>query len=297
MTVAMHLHSHYSDGEDSPAILCEKLIQTCAKAGTLCDHDTIKGTREFQSRAKTAGIETIASLELSTVHNGTHNFHLLVLGYDPSKTELIEEGLQKNQAALNWCFDEIITAVNNAYGINFAIEKYRKAMNRAGQINFTLPLFKYLTNIRGYDPTEVGKVFYQSNSPTGRLISSGKLMSLEEGMNFIKSIGATPFFAHPGYFARYSLDTEGSTKEQLENAFELMLDLGLKGAEYYYPYPLDNPRAMYFAEESRRLIEKFGLWKLSGSDFHGTFKTNYCGISMPGMYFEDFLKLKKFCER
>jgi hypothetical protein len=121
-------------------------------------------------------------------------------------------------------------------------------------------------------------------------------MTVEEGMAFIKEIGATPVLAHPGFFAEYSISQKG-TEKQLEKLFETLMDLGLKGAEYYYPYP-EKPEIQFFAEVSNRFIKKHReLWRLSGSDYHGSYKTNPCGIAMPGMSLEEFQRFKSFCER
>jgi hypothetical protein len=294
--IALHTHSHHSDGKDTVEELVYAMDAARVKAAVLSDHDNVGGVEEFQTRTIAIGIESMTCFELSTCYEKNHYIHILAYGFDLEKYELVREGLEKNCQAHNECFGETISDVNESLGLDLTTEFVREKTKRAGKTNFTFPLFKHLIENLGFPPELVAKIIFGKSSPMRRLLSSGKLMTLEEGMVFIKKIGATPVLAHPGFFTEYSVNQKGAEK-QLEKLFETLIDLGLKGAEYYYPYP-DKPEIQFFADISKRIIEKHReLWKLSGSDYHGGYKTNACGIAMPGMSLEEFRKFKNFCER
>jgi hypothetical protein len=295
-TIAIHLHTNYSDGEKDTAGLIQTLVEAKVEGACLCNHDTSEGTEEFQAATRDTGIESISGIEVSTCLNETFCIHVLAIGFDPKKITQIEKGLQRNCTAYNRYFEEVLVDVNKTFHIELTTEKIRQITNRKGRANFTLPLTNHLINTLNFPFPAVRQAIFGHHSPVWRLLSRGELMTLEEGMNFISEIGATPIFAHPGFFSRYSMEGKATIK-QLQAAFELMIDLGLKGAEYHYPYPEDDPKVTYFANEAKRLIEKYNLRRISSSDYHGNYAPKARGVSMPGMTFGEFLKLKHLCER
>jgi hypothetical protein len=293
--VALHLHSNHSDGGSTINEVVKKLSEEDIEIAALCDHDGISGVVHFQAATEKVGIKSITGFELSTCYLKRFYVHILAYGFDIRKRAPIEAALRKNWQAHDDCFDETLEMINKKLKLHLTKEEIRQVTNRTGNTNFTFPIFQHLKNL-GFDSAKLWQLIYrEEKSPMNQLLLKGKLMTTEEGMEFITSIGATPVFAHPGFFAKYSLSGEGTTK-QLERLFEIMAELGLKGAEYFYPYP-EEPKIMPFIEASRRLTKKHGLWELSGSDYHGSYKTNDCGIAMPGLPLAEALEFKSFCER
>ena len=293
--VALHLHSTYSDGGHTVNELVEELTGNSVKIAALCDHDEIGGVKYFKDATEKVGIKSIPCFELSTCYAKRFYVHILAYGFDIRKRAFIETALRKNWQAHDDCFDETLEMINKKLRLHLTKEEIRQITNRMGNANFTFPVFHHLNNNLGFDSAKLWELIYRDEkSPMNQLLLKGKLMTTEEGMEFITSIGATPVFAHPGFFAKYSLSGEGTTK-QLERLFEIMVELGLKGAEYFYPYP-EEQKIMPFIEASRHLTKKHGLWELSGSDYHGSYKTNNCGIAMPGLSLAKALEFKSFCE-
>jgi len=85
--VDLHLHSTCSDGADSPAEVVEHAKGHGLAAITLTDHDTTAGLAEAGDAARTAGIEFLNGVEISTLY-GHHSIHILGLGIDPACPEL-----------------------------------------------------------------------------------------------------------------------------------------------------------------------------------------------------------------
>jgi hypothetical protein len=121
-------------------------------------------------------------------------------------------------------------------------------------------------------------------------VLQGLYLSAQEAMEFIKSAGGKAVLAHPGMFSTYTV-AGGTSVRDFEELFFFLVDLGLSGIETYYPnHTLEQTE--YF----ENLALRCRLWKTVGSDYHGEYKPN-CGMSMPGMSYEDFLRFKDFCER
>lgn len=296
MCVALHIHSNYSDGKNTPAELVRKMAAIGVDGASLSDHDTIEGLGEFSAIAGNFGLETLNCFELSTHYQNKFYIHILAYGFDLDKADLIRKTLEKNRQAHNACFEETLAEANRALDLDLTVEQFRQATDRRGSINFTLPLFVHLTKTMEQDEQKTRKALFGMSSPMRRLLTSGNLMSLEEGMCFLCKIGATPVLAHPGFFSRYSLNGNG-TAEELEQMLHKLMSMGMKGIEYYYPYP-DDPGVRFFADVAQNFANrKPTLWKLSGSDFHGSYKINSCGIAMKGMSLANFHKFKNFCER
>lgn len=76
--IDLHLHTTASDGESTPA----DLVRAAATAGivtlAVTDHDTLAGLPAVGDAARLAGIEAIAGVEVTAVHDG-RDVH--VLGY------------------------------------------------------------------------------------------------------------------------------------------------------------------------------------------------------------------------
>ena len=119
--VAMHLHSSYSDGSQSP----EKLVEQAKKAGVgaaaLRDHDTIEGINKFLFLAKGAGLEVISGLEFfgcwESPSGNRHSIHFLVYVYKEQSVEGIMAGLEKNRRVLQRSFDLALSLIEEYFSI------------------------------------------------------------------------------------------------------------------------------------------------------------------------------------
>ena len=76
--VNFHLHSNYSDGEQTPEALASKLSLAGVSFTALTDHDTIEGLPRFQKASKKRGVSSLPGVELTTWFKGSE---LHILGY------------------------------------------------------------------------------------------------------------------------------------------------------------------------------------------------------------------------
>ena len=289
--VGMHVHSSVSDGKDRPSVLIQKAVQEGLSAVCLTDHDLYDGIEEFQAEAKISGIETISAMEVSAHWQNRSYVHLLAYGIDlPRKAPLLQEKLGKNREAHNRTYEEIMKRVFLRYSVNFPRETIKEKIGQLGPINFAMPTIRFLENHLGLEKGEFRRTAYEGRYTFEDRVLKGHYLSVHEAMELIESAGGKAVLAHPGTFPIYTVAGEATVKD-FENLFFLLVDLGLSGIETYYPTH-DREQTEYFEE----LAMRCSLWKTAGSDYHGEYKPN-CGLSMPGMSYEDFLRFKDFCEK
>jgi 3',5'-nucleoside bisphosphate phosphatase len=88
--IDLHTHSRASDGTQTPT----ELVAAARAAGldvlAITDHDTAAGWDEAVDAARSAGIELVRGMEISTSHRG-HSVHLLAYLPDPTYPPLVAE--------------------------------------------------------------------------------------------------------------------------------------------------------------------------------------------------------------
>ncbi len=289
--VGMHVHSSISDGKDSPAVLIKKSVQEGLSAVCLTDHDLYHGINEFQAEAKKYDLQTLPAIEVSAHWQNRSYVHLLAYGIDfPRKELLLKEKLEKNWEAHNETYDEIMKRLVMHFSVNFSRKVIKEKIGQLGPINFAMPTIRFLEGHLGLEKGEFKRLAFDNRYTFENAVLQGLYLSVEEAMEFIESAGGKAVLAHPGMFSTYTIAGAANVKD-FEKLFFLLVDLGLAGIETYYPNH-DREQTAYFED----LALRCSLWKTAGSDYHGEYKPN-CGLSMPGMSYEDFLRFRDFCER
>ena len=289
--VGMHIHSCVSDGKDRPSVLIGKAVQGGLSAVCLTDHDLYHGIDEFQTEAGKYDLKTIPAMEVSAHWQNRSYVHLLAYGIDfPGKELLLRESFGKIGKLTMEMYDEIMKRLVVCYSVNFSRETIKKKIGQLGPINFVLPTIRFLEGYLGIEKGEFKRFAFDNRYTFENPVLQGLYLSVEEAMELIKSAGAKAVLAHPGMFSTYTI-AGGTSVEDFEELFFFLVDLGLSGIETYYPNHA-REQTEYFEELALRCC----LWKTAGSDYHGEYKPN-CGMSMPGMSYEDFLRFKDFCER
>ena len=81
ITVNMHCHSNFSDGQFSPEELANILSENKVQVASLTDHDTIEGLPVFRNTLRERGIGFISGIELSALSEWGE-IHLLGYNFD-----------------------------------------------------------------------------------------------------------------------------------------------------------------------------------------------------------------------
>jgi hypothetical protein len=289
--VAMHIHSCYSDGKDTPEKLIDKAVAENISAICLTDHDVFQGLGEFQCLAGRKNLITLPAMEVSSCWENRTYVHILAYGIKYVENEtLLKNKLHRNLDAHNDNTMEILKRFALHYRGTISPKAVKQRIGQLGPILFPMPTMRFLDKFAGLENGEYWRVAFNNRPTYEDLILKGRYMDVADAMKLIKSVGGKAVWAHPGLFSTYTVKG-GSGKRDFLKLLELLVDLGLSGLEVFYPSH-SKEQTEYFDS----LGGHYGLWKTAGSDFHGEYKTYSCGMSMPGMDFENFMRFKNFCE-
>lgn len=95
--VDFHLHSNFSDGDQTPEAIAAWLASTGVRFAALTDHDTLESWPRFADALKKRSLACLPGLELTTYLDG-RDLHLLAYGFDPQHPDLLATLLSLRQA-------------------------------------------------------------------------------------------------------------------------------------------------------------------------------------------------------
>ncbi len=103
ITVNLHTHTLFSDGELSPESLAANLAHAGARYVALTDHDTLEGLPRFEEALKKRGLACLPGVELTTWfspqgEDSERELHLLGYGFDPQHPDLLATLASMRQA-------------------------------------------------------------------------------------------------------------------------------------------------------------------------------------------------------
>ena len=258
MTVDLHIHTTYSDGQFSPREIIEMAREMKLEAVAITDHDTVKGLEESLYWGEKYKLEVIPGCEFCVQHLGKW---LHLLGYF---VDFEDEGLRGlcDQIELDRS-DGLDKQINKIQQGGFYLEKGKVLENNSH------PMYDSFVNAIFADPRNKENPILQSYVGRENMIISfcqdwiipGKKLNspqfIPEAVDVIKIIvasGGVPILAHPGY----PLDI---------NENYVIDDLGehnLAGLEVFTSWHNKEQEAHYlhYCQEKKILMT-------SGSDFHG----------------------------
>jgi len=95
--VNFHLHSNFSDGDQTPEAIAAGLAAAGVRYAALTDHDTLESWPRFEDSMKKRGLACLPGVELTTSLDG-RELHLLGYGFDPRHPDLLATLLELRQA-------------------------------------------------------------------------------------------------------------------------------------------------------------------------------------------------------
>jgi predicted metal-dependent phosphoesterase TrpH len=253
-------HSRHSDGELSAA----EVVRAAAEAGVellaLTDHDTVDGVEEALAEARRAGIRLVPAAELSAVHGGREDLHVLGYGIDHrapgwidrletfrADRELRTERMADRLAELGWALDRSELDARRAVG------------KSVGRPHLAQAAFGHPDNAARLAAEGIGDfsaLLERYLIPGAAAYSPRSLPAVPEAIEAIHAAGGVAVWAHPFWdveAAREVLDTVDAFAAQ-----------GLDGVEAFY--------VTYTREQTELLAdhcERRGLLTTGSADFHG----------------------------
>ena len=244
----MHCHTTMSDGSTPPEMLVQYAIDAGLDFIAVTDHDTMAGVQKAVNLGKRKGLKVIPGVEVTTRDGKTGRVaHLLC--YMPKKTEKLEKMMAKTLSNRNEAVKNVIREVGKLYPVNEADVVraagdaqciYRQHIVRAlMERGYTTSIFTNLNvNIFSNIPYEVE--FPETREAAGIINQSGGICCL----------------AHPG---RY---------DSIDLAWELAETGKIQAIELSHPANSESDR-----EEIEKIIRKYWLVPLGGSDYHGYYSS------------------------
>ena len=259
----LHIHTSYSDGWASPA----EVLAIAKKAGisaiSITDHNTVKGAKKAQKKAKEFGIEVLSGIEIDTTYKG-FDFHILGYGMDLKNKkfnqmlEKIREERKVREIEMARKMKELGFAINLKKIENKALiavlSKYHIAWllmktprNRA-RVYQEVGLYPTIHDIIAY--------YLQRGRPA---YVPKKILKPEKIIKLIKRAGGIPVLAHPGL-----IHPDWKINYRSDKILRELVKLGIRGFEVYSPKNTPSERKHY-----KLLAKKLKILITGGSDFHG----------------------------
>jgi len=247
--IDLHSHTNQSDGSCSPEQLVEEAVRAGVTTLGITDHDTFAGYDQALGAARSAGLELVCGIELSTKLHG-HSVHLLgyffgsdgLTGFRPWVLELQASRRERN-VRLAQRLREL--------GFDITIEEAEaRGRGMTGRPHFAQIMVEkgYVRGFReAFDEylDESAKGYVYRHEP-----------QFAEGVKRVREAGGVASLAHP---IRVNGDVPALMPE--------LRDAGMNAIEAYHSDHDADHTAMYLA-----LAKQYGMLVTGGSDFHGDVK-------------------------
>jgi 3',5'-nucleoside bisphosphate phosphatase len=257
-TFDLQSHSIHSDG----ALAASAVVAHAAQAGVqllaLSDHDTIDGVPEAQSAAREHGIALSPAAELSAVHGGYEDLHILGYEIDPEDADL-RAALHDFRGDRARRIDEMAVRLRE---LGFALDDAPLAARRAagkpiGRPHLADAVLSHPANAQrlrdeGIDGRDA--LFPPYLVPGAAAYVPRSRPTVPQAIEVIHAAGGVAVWAHPFW----DVDDETEALATLQ-AF---VDAGLDGVECFYAtHSREQTEALYRAAD--------GLLTTGSADFHG----------------------------
>jgi len=243
----LHLHTHFSDGTDSP----ERVVELAVAAGlsiiAITDHDNTEALSPAAVAAARSGIELIAGIEMSASAEG-EEVHLLGFLIDTGNPVLTQH-LAEQQARRVERVREMVQKLKGA-GVTIDAEEVFAV---AGQGTVGRPHVAQVLLKHGYITT-FSEAFTRYIGPKNPGFVPGSPLAPSRIIRVIRAAGGVPVLAHPVYLKR-------------DDLIEQFVTEGLAGLEVYHSG--HEPDTVRHYEQ---LANRLRLLKTGGSDYHGNSK-------------------------
>jgi len=263
----LHLHTHYSDGEYSPAEIVARALQKGLTLIAITDHDTIGGVAEAIAAGKLRGVKVLSGLEFSvdlSNDNGegkSKGKHLLGYGFEPEHPLIAEKAQwsRKQRAVRNKKIVERLRVQGMIIGRDELLKLAKKEL-------IGRPHFAQLMVAKGYvqNTAEAFDKYLGKGQPC--YVDRKRLLA-QDAIAAIKEAGGYAVWAHP-------MHKETDTVKVADEVAYLK-SLGLAGLEVYYPEHDPEQTAFLLG-----LCRKHQLFATAGSDYHSDKMKGHLKIEM-----------------
>jgi 3',5'-nucleoside bisphosphate phosphatase len=256
----LQAHSRHSDGVLEAAEVVERAAAAGVELFALTDHDTVDGVPEAAARARKLGMAFSPAAELSAVHGGHEDLHILgyELDVDDPDLVLILRDFRDDRAR------RIEQMAGRLRELGFELDDAPLTARRAagkpiGRPHLADAVLAHPANaqkladqgIHGRD-----ELFPPYLVPGARAYVARSRPTVAEAIEVIHAAGGVAVWAHPFW--------DIAERDVVLAAIERFADAGLDGVEVFYAaHDEEQTRVLHEAARSR------GLLATGSADFHG----------------------------
>jgi predicted metal-dependent phosphoesterase TrpH len=254
-TFDLQSHSTCSDGALPPA----EVVANAARAGVallaLTDHDTVAGVSEALEAARQHGLTLVSAAELSAVHGGHEDLHILGYGIDHRDPELLAalEDYRGDRAR------RIRAMAERLRELGFQLQDGFLDRPAPGRPHLADALLAHPANAQRLQAEGIdGKnaLFPKYLVPGAIAYVPRSRPTVPEAIALIHAAGGVAVWAHPFWDLDDPMETLATLTEFAGH--------GLDGVEAFYTtHTAEQTRLLHAAAQDR------GLLTTGSSDFHG----------------------------
>ncbi len=256
----LQAHSVHSDGALGAAEVVERAAAAGVQLFALTDHDTVDGVPEAAGRARELGLRYSAAAELSAVHGGHEDLHVLGYELDVSDAGLIAilEDFRGDRAR------RIEAMAGRLRELGFELDDTplvarREAGKPIGRPHLADAVLEHPANaerLRAEGIAGKDELFPLYLVPGAQAYVARSRPTVTEAIEVIHAAGGVAVWAHPFW------DVE-APEEALATLAEFA-GAGLDGVECFYVTHTEHQTRMLHEAAMRR-----GLLTTGSTDFHG----------------------------
>jgi predicted metal-dependent phosphoesterase TrpH len=251
----LQCHSTCSDGTLEPAAVVARAARAGVKLLALTDHDTAAGIDAALAEARRSGVELVPAVELSAVHEGREDLHVLGYRIDHRDAALLD-ALESARA------DRVVRATAMATALaecGLEIELPPENGRPVGRPHIAAAAFTHPANAARLaeegltSPSDLLEAYL---IPGRECYRPRTHPSVAEAIALIRAAGGVAVWAHPFW--------DVGAVEDVVSSIERFSALGLEGVEVFYVTHTREQVEALVAECTAR-----GLLMTGSSDFHG----------------------------
>jgi predicted metal-dependent phosphoesterase TrpH len=252
-TFDLQSHSTYSDGALAPAEVVRRAAESGVRLLALTDHDTVDGVSEAREASAAVDVTLVTAAELSAVHGGHEDLHILGYGID-HRAPALGEALERFRA------DRAARAVRMAEALRacgLAIDLPQRAS--IGRPHLAQAAFDHPANRMRLESEQIvnaSQLLEAYLVPGAPAFRSRTTPTIAEAIQVIHDAGGVAVWAHPFW--------DMSHPDAVLVTIDRFVRLGLDGVEAFYPTH-DAVRASLIVER----CAEGGLLATGSADFHG----------------------------
>ena len=260
----LHIHSIYSDSDQSVAAIFRTAKEKKLRAISLTDHDTVEGIPEAAALSREYGVELINGIEFSCQHLDSE-VHVLGFFID-DKHKVLRDTLEGLKESRHSRLVEMIAKLK-AFGLKIDQDEILAMID--DKIATRLHLGVYLAK-KGY-AVNLNDSFRQFLAPGKPGYVARFKHTVKDAAALIHDAGGLAFLAHPQLLPQRSW---------IENFVKDGID-GIEAA-----YPRLSPRIKQFFSE---FVKEHKVLRCGGSDAHGAYKefTSVGAVDVPYAWVEE----------